>query len=107
MVTLYTKRLIIVVSAAAAAVTNARAKEIDSEGGEQTFTVGLSATGKEPITHYWCSWAMSDNEHDAMQQKLLLHVTQGEAKIFDGNKLTSDEVLQQMGLQRVAVIIDN
>jgi len=27
-----------------------------SEGGENTFTIGLSPNGQLPITNYWCGW---------------------------------------------------
>ena len=49
-------RYLVILPAANQAQANALAKsEFDSDGGEKTFTVGLSADGKEPATHYWCS----------------------------------------------------
>ncbi|MGZ4962535.1 MAG: hypothetical protein ACXWIU_06970 [Limisphaerales bacterium] len=49
-------RYLVILPAADQTQANALAKsEFDSDGGEKTFTVALSATGKPPATHYWCS----------------------------------------------------
>ena len=75
--TAYTRRLIIVVTASAAGAANARAKEVDPEGGERAFTAGLSPTGEEPATHYWCSWAVREDEDSSLYAKLAAAVAAG------------------------------
>lgn len=55
------QRVLIVIQAADKDAANAFAKaRIDPDGGESTFSVGLSETGAEPRTHYWCSTLMPD-----------------------------------------------
>jgi hypothetical protein len=60
-VTVYTRRLLIVIPAAQRAAANAAAKVVDPEGGERAFTVGLNTSGRDAdaISHYWCSWQMT------------------------------------------------
>lgn len=101
MTTAYTNRLIVVIAADAQAGANAFAKQIDVAGGERTFTSELSPTGRSPATHYWCSWAMKKGEHDGLRTRLRLLVDSGKARVFDGNKLETGEILQQMGLKPV------
>ncbi len=49
-------RYLVIIPAADQSQANALSKsEFDSDGGEKTFSIGLSATGKPPATHYWCS----------------------------------------------------
>jgi hypothetical protein len=49
-------RYLVILPAADQAQANVLAKsEFDSDGGEKTFSIGLSATGQAPATHYWCS----------------------------------------------------
>jgi hypothetical protein len=95
------KRLIIVVKAAAAAAANARAKEIDIAGGERTFVVGLSATGARPATHYWCSWNLSDGDHDSLRTKLQTAVDSNNARIFNGDLMMPEDVLATVELSRL------
>lgn len=97
------RRLTIVVTAAIAAVANARAKEVDTVGGERTFTEGLSLTGLPPATHYWCSWQMDDDWDARIKQKLQNAVDNGNAFVFNGNIRTPEWVLQQLGLKVVGV----
>lgn len=101
MSTLYTRRLIIVVTAAAAANANARAKEVDPEGGHRTFTAPLSPTGDEPATHYWCSWVMRDSDDTSMRAKLAAADAAGHARVFNGNARTPESVLAELGLAPV------
>ncbi len=49
-------RYLVIIPAADQSQANALSKsEFDSDGGEKTFSIGLSETGKPPATHYWCS----------------------------------------------------
>jgi hypothetical protein len=50
------ERFLILVPVAQRAAANALAKaQLDTRGGEKTFAVGLSPTGRAPATHNWCS----------------------------------------------------
>jgi len=46
---------IIFILAAQRDAANAAAASFEPGGGENTFTAGLSPSGKEPATHYWCA----------------------------------------------------
>ena len=95
------KRLIIVVPIGAGAIANERAKDVDSRGGDLTFTVGLSATGKSPATHYWCSWSMTSDDEANIRAKMLTDELIGKAQVFDGGAMTPDDVLAATGLRRI------
>lgn len=95
------RRLIILVTAEIAAQANARAKELDAEGGERTFTVGLSATGAAPATHYWCNWGLTGSGDAAVRSRLGALVDAGSAKVFDGNSRAPESVLAEVGLRRI------
>ncbi len=50
------QRFLIIIPAADRDAANSLAKaQFDTAGGEKTFSVGLSASGNAPVTHYWCS----------------------------------------------------
>jgi hypothetical protein len=50
----YTIRILFVVPAnLRVAANNTFKTSLDTLGGERTFTVGLSATGNNPVSHYW------------------------------------------------------
>jgi hypothetical protein len=52
--------LIIILAADKVAINTVAKAELDTKRGERTFSIGLSATGKAPVTHYWCSSVFSD-----------------------------------------------
>jgi hypothetical protein len=95
------RRLIIVIKAAIRAQANARAAELDREGGENTFNVPLSISGNLPATHYWCSWQLDDDWDRQLKEKLQQVVTNGNAWVFNGNNRTPDSILTELGLQRI------
>ena len=102
MATLYTQRAIIVVVAAAQSAANARAKLVDTVGGEHTFENGLSPTGAAPATHYWCGWWMTPAEYADLSARLNSMPQAGSRVwIYDGNTTSEVVVLTTMGLQRV------
>lgn len=102
MTTQYTQRAIIVVTAQVQNAANARAKEVDTVGGERTFTMGLSATGTAPATHYWCGWWMQPAEYAGLSAKLNSMPQAGSRVwIYDGNTTSEEVVLTTMGLQRI------
>ena len=51
-----THRFLIIIAVEDRDQANAFAKvQLDQVGGQNTFSIGLSASGKEPVTQYWCS----------------------------------------------------
>ena len=68
--TKYTKRVIVIITKGQAIAANAKSKEVDTIGGEFTWTVGLSPNGKGNPTHYWCNWQMLPSEFDELHQEL-------------------------------------
>jgi hypothetical protein len=101
MATQYTRRLVIVVAAAAADACNTHAQAIDPDGGDRTFTVGLSATGSAPATHYWCGWSLVPAHDSAIRSRLAALVAANQARVYDGTAVTPDDVLGTLGLQRI------
>ena len=63
----YCYRVIVVVPAALKDTINALVyQQLDPSGGMTTLSVGLSASGQEPATHYWCASSLVE----AAMQKL-------------------------------------
>lgn len=123
--TQYTRRLIIVCNAAVAAAANNAANQDDTrDGGDgsRTFTVGLSADGSAPATHYWCGWSLKPAMATAIATRLraagatvaeVTPVALGQTPsstrfaVFDeAAGWTSDAVLTACGLQRVNAPLD-
>src|SRR5258705_219116 len=96
---MFTQRLIIIVTAAAAAAANAKAAEIDPEGGAQAFSVGLSVTGALPASHFWCSWQLTPGQEQGLRDRLAAAVAAGDARIYDGTALTPTAALADAALQ--------
>lgn len=96
------KRIIAVVPAQNKLDCNVFANTIDKVGGEDTFTVGLCAVGdaSQAVTHYWCSWIISDWYYDKL--RTYLSGVAG-ASTFDGGKVLPDDVLSQLGLKTLAI----
>ena len=95
----YTKRTIIVVTAGQTSAANQKAKQVDTIGGEFTWTVRLSPDGLEPASHLWCNWQMKPDEFDALKA-LLDEIPGHNEQIFDLDhwdpvisRPTPDEVL--------------
>lgn len=72
MATAYAHRTFIVAPAAIQAALNTWwATNVDLEGaGDKTFTVGLSADGSAPATHYVCCTALTDAQIIAIVRRL-------------------------------------
>ena len=105
---LYIRRAIIVVPAGIQGAANDRSKQVDTRGGQLTFTVGLSPTGSLPATHYWCSWALKPLEWDSLWEHFGKPVRPfPSTRMFDafdrgdGSHATPEAVLTQMRLQPV------
>lgn len=96
----YPHRLTIVVNATIAANVNTRALEVDPEAG-QVFTIGLSPTGQLPITHYWCGWQVTEDQRSGLLQRLQQAVDNGNARVYNGDNRTPQEILTILGLKTV------
>lgn len=94
----FTKRGIIIVSAAVVAAANQAALQLDPVGGQFTFTVGLSADGQEPISHYWCGAGFTDGGWEQVQQ-LAAAFPPGTVHLFENGE--PEAVLSVMNLQRL------
>jgi hypothetical protein len=122
MATQFVKRFIIVARADLAAAANLAAKQPDTdpEGGDTTFTAGLSASGSAPAQAYWCSWQMTLAQASAIRTRLrergatVAEVTpvslngspaSNRFAVFDSDDgWTPDLVLAKLGLQRVSAV---
>lgn len=98
--TLYDKRLIIVITASKALEANDRASEIDTNRRD-IFIVGLSSNGNPPATHYWCSWQITDTINTRLRAKLQTLIDNNVARVFNGNILSREQVLSNTGLKRI------
>lgn len=102
--TTFTRRALIVIPADLAAQANGRAKEVDREGGEKTFTAGLVPAGSPPgtpPTHLWCSWQMTTGQHTAIRNRMrALPDPLSRVKVYDGNTTDPESVLAELGLER-------
>jgi hypothetical protein len=85
------KIAIIVIPANEKEQANNFCKTIDVIGGSNTFATELSPNGLDPITHYWCGWNCTDEEYIQLQRYF------GE-NLFNGMELSSEQVLQILGL---------
>lgn len=92
------RRAIIVVPAAELANANAKAAEVDTVGGSRAFTIGLSATGAAPATHYWCSWACTDAVYTALSSRFgagnLLSATMHDGVLKTPEQVLADHLLK-------------
>jgi hypothetical protein len=100
--TAYTHRVLLVVAAADLGRGNQAAKGFDKLSGEKTFTVGLSATGLGPPTHYWCCTQLRPATWQALQA---MQVQFPGSTFVEFNPKTEaakpDQILQTLGLKRI------
>jgi hypothetical protein len=97
----FPRRWILVVPEAVAAAANNHAAQVDRRGGGQTFTVGLSASGAAPATHYWCGWQLTDDADSRIRARLQTLIDAGVVRVFDGSLRTPASVLGELGLRPV------
>ena len=73
------------------------ALKVDPIGGKNTFTQGLSKDGKEPATHWMCSWNCSAREYEFFE------VVEGEKDwdLYDGEVISWQKVLISRGLEKI------
>lgn len=65
--------------------------------GPNTFSVGLSATGLVPFTHYGCSWIMTAREWTKVQSVLTGHPVD----YYRSNEYKFPEAIQAKGVKLV------
>ena len=96
------QRVLIVIQAADKDAANAFAKaQIDPVGGDKTFSIGLSESGAEPPSHFWCSTLMPDGGSvlgNFLGQFPLALVSGYDA---DGDSGFPQRVLAGLGLQQI------
>lgn len=94
------RRALIVVPAALQGEANLRADRIQKAGGLPTFSVPL-VDALSITAAYWCSWSMPDAQYDKLHAAFTEPVlaTAG-VRIYDGDVVTPDQVLAELGLQR-------
>ena len=73
--------------------------EANSMTGQDSFTVGLSATGENPATHYWTGIddAYKNQVHDQLSALGSFEITEqkwGQAKYTTRNEILSDPGLR-------------
>lgn len=101
--TALTRRAIIVIPAAKQAAANAKALNVDPVGGAKTFTAGLAQPANPTVAvAYWCSWALTPAQATALQSRMD-ELADNNIRVFNGNQVTPDDVLAQLGLVRVQV----
>ncbi len=92
--------MIIVVSAGKKDSGNIDADKVDKGKTSKTFTVGLSPTGKEPISHHWCCWWVTDEEAAKLEKDFdPTKTNKNESVIFDPSKKGPGQILNDLGLK--------
>lgn len=97
------KQWIITIPAARVAEANLFCRSI-AEGGEKTFTNGLSSDGKSAAEYYWCCWTMTDDIEAQLRAGLPFAVfvekfTEGDG-YPKGVRKTPYEVLSENSLKK-------
>ena len=130
MATAYTQRLIIVARSTFVASANTAAKQVDTVGGERTFTVPLRNVGDvtNTVRAYICDWRMTPTELTALRSRFqTVGATTRERTVvsptvkgtyspnlsdrlymFDANDVngwTAQEVRNKLGMDSLASII--
>lgn len=104
----YTRVAIIIAKSPMRPDVNAKAKLIDTRGGEHTFSVGLCPASDPacatPVA-YWCRWVMTEAHWNAVLAAYQVNVSAGTVFIYDGREglWTPDAVLAERGCVRQEV----
>jgi hypothetical protein len=96
-------QILIVVREASKAAAEAAVAQVDSQSIGETFTIRLSATGAEPVTHFACQPNVTANGLEAVQQ--IARAFAG-ARVFVAESQADhlpmiERSLAAMGLQKV------
>jgi hypothetical protein len=99
---------IVVIPVDVAVAANLDADKEDSGKTSKTFTVGLSPTGKLPITHLWCSWWMNDEKATRLKKDFngTPDTVAGKhsSRVFDSRQgHDAEKILQKVGLKRIEI----
>jgi hypothetical protein len=100
----YPRRVLIIIPAEYQAVANQAALGFDETGGDRTFTVGLSADGQEPATHFWASIQMREETFQGVSQLLPAQFPQAVMIEYnlDTERGRPGELLAEMGLMTIS-----
>lgn len=93
----YTERLLVVIPESRKRQAEAVALTADPSTEGDTFTVGLSPTGSEPATHFWCGWVMTKTQRG----RIIAIEKSADGQIFDMEEYTPEKVLEELGLKRI------
>jgi hypothetical protein len=100
----YNRRALIIIPSADKNAANQAALAFDSTGGLNTFTVGLSANGQEPASHFWASIQFREQTFQAVQAIITSQFSS--AVMVEYNQDTEPnkpaQVLAEVGLQTIS-----
>lgn len=99
--TIYTKRLIIIVDGRDRTAARTGASLVDKRRSAGQFNSGCSADGLAPATHYIANWQMDTSQDSALRSQLATLVSSGRVWIYDAASFTPAQVLRDRGLQLV------
>lgn len=92
---------IIIVEANKVNEANLDADKVNKGKTLKTFRVGLNSTGglDEPVTHYWCSWWVSDDEQEELKKDFHPDVKKYKSYMFDASTMPPHIILDLLGLK--------
>jgi hypothetical protein len=82
-------------------IAQADQAEANSMTGQDSFTVGLSATGEEPATHYWAGYNDSYKDQVYAQLSTLGSFEMTEQDWDSPGYITRDAILASAGLETI------
>ena len=94
--------LIVIPAGDKLAVNTVAQAQWDPKKGERTFPIGLSATGKIPVTHLWCS-SVFEEEKEQSVSTLPIQFLNAKVHAYDANKDTQfpGRLLATLGLKQI------
>lgn len=100
----FTKRVLIVIPVNYLIVANIIGKQLDYPDAGDMFTIGLSAGGSEPITHYWASTRLTEEQFELINQIKETQMPDADIVEFDDETEPNKpfEVLEELNLQLIS-----
>lgn len=94
--------LILILAGDKVAINTVAKAELDTKRGERTFSIGLSATGKAPVTHYWCSSVIAEAKTERVTD-LSVQFPNAKVHAYDANNDPKfpGRLLAQLGLKQI------
>lgn len=101
--TKYTRRVLMFVNAAQQKTANDLMAQIDTTGGGNTFTFGLSPLGTGVPTHYWAWGSFTEAEYQSILTKFAALITLGQVQVTERSldKGHPDDVLTTKVLKQM------